>query len=171
MRTCIEVEANFKAIFRENIYTVSERNWNIDHFKKVNKTHHLDDYSVEIPFWGGDDKTKSPFRDWKMNQPLSWYRAYNKLKHDRLTNFQEANFGNLINAYAALFVLLSSQFGTESFSPGNGSIQLEGGRYGIGGFLIANFPDNWAEDEMYEFDWTELRAQSERFEKINYDNL
>jgi hypothetical protein len=63
MRTCIEIEANFKAILRENTYTPlfengpkkgqlkTEDNWNIFDYIKINTTHHLDDYHVEFPFW------------------------------------------------------------------------------------------------------------------------
>jgi hypothetical protein len=179
MRTCIEVEANFRAILKENIYSpttragesIPEKKWNIDHFKKVNKTHHLDEYSVELPFWKGGSNIRRPFQEWKTGPTLSWYQAYNQSKHDRLNNFELACFGNLIDAYTGLFVLLSSQFKDIAFSPGNGSLLLEGGRYGLGGFLMVDFPDNWTEDEMYDFNWSELSKETKRFEKIDYNNI
>lgn len=182
MRTCIEVEANFKAILRENIYTPVYRNgskagalrpekeWNINDFKIVNKTHHLDEYSIELPFWKGNSKTRNPFKEWNTNEPLIWYQAYNQSKHDRINYFHKASLGNLIDAYSGLFVLLSSQFRTESFSPGNASLSL-GGNFGLGGFLKIEFPNNWSEDEMYEFDWSQLCKETKRFQKIDYNNI
>jgi hypothetical protein len=188
MRICIEIEANFKAIFRENIFTPvyksgsnmgknrTEENWNINDFKLINKTHHLDEYSVEIPIWKGKNNIRKPFIDWKTNNPLKWYQSYNNSKHDRITRFQEANFENLINAYCGLFVILSSQFRTENFSPGETLMSFGGngyykGQFGIGGFLIVNFPNNWDLNELYEFNWSELEKEEVRFQKFNYNEL
>ena len=36
---------------------------------------------------------------------IPWYNAYNKIKHDRVKNFKQANVDNLINSLAALFML------------------------------------------------------------------
>lgn len=187
MRTCIEVEANFKAILKENIYNPVRKGsnagqlrldhtWNINDFQIVNKTHHLDEYKVELPFWNGTGKNRQPFNNWKNNGSLPWYKAYNECKHDRLVNFPKANLGNLIDAYCGLFVLLSSQFRTESFTPGDialgvGPIGYYKGEFGIGGFLMITFPDDWEEAEIYDFDWLKLCEEEERFQKINYDLL
>lgn len=35
----------------------------------------------------------------------SWYNAYNKIKHDRIKNFKQANLENLIYSLSALFLL------------------------------------------------------------------
>jgi hypothetical protein len=186
MRTCIEIEANFKAILRENIYSPvykkgpnkgkarTEDSWNINDFKIVNKTHHLDNYSIEIPIWKGDNKIRKPFIDWKNDKPLKWYQSYNNSKHDRINKFQEANFENLMDAFCGLFALLSSQFRTEDFFPGEslmsfGSNGYYKGSFGIGGFLMVNFPKNWSEDELYEFNWSDLGKESVKFQKINYN--
>lgn len=188
MRTCIEVEANFKAILRENIFNPvyrtqpragslrPEKEWNINDFMKVNKSHHLDDYSVEIPYWKGSQNVRQPFHAWKNNSPLTWYQAYNETKHDRLHNFERASLENLIDAYSGLFILLSSQFRTESFSTGGKSLGVSvdsyfSGDFGIGDFLMVNFPTNWTDDEKYEFNWANLKKESSRFRKIDYDNI
>jgi hypothetical protein len=184
IRICIEVEANFKAILRENIFEPKdkfgkprpEKNWKIDDFKIVNKTHHLDDYGIELPFWKGQLNIRKPFEAWKNNLPLSWYQAYNQSKHDRVHNFDKANFGNLIDAYTGLCVILSSQFRTEDFMPGGQSLGVNtdsyfGGGFGIGNYLIVDFPDNWEDEEIYDFDWSKLKTETERFAKIDYNNL
>jgi hypothetical protein len=123
MRTCIEVEANFKAILKENIfnpidkngYPRPEKSWNIHDYRKVNTTHHLSAYRVHIPIWEGTNSVYQPFKEWSKSSALSWYQAYNKSKHDRRTEFKEANFKNLLNAVTGLLVVLSSQFRTEDF--------------------------------------------------------
>lgn len=187
MRICIEVETNFKAILSENIFTPVYKNgknkgknrqknkWNINDFKKINKTHHLDAYIVELPFWKGDKNIRKPFKNWELKEELSWYQAYNNSKHDRINNFKDANFDNLIDAFTGLFVLLSSQFKTESFEPGHDVLvsggSYFGGEFGIGTYLIVNFPNNWSDDEIYDFNWTNLVKEEVRFEKINYNEI
>lgn len=49
------------------------------------------DYSIKL---NGKDKAT-----W------SWYNAYNKIKHDRIKNFKQANLENLIYSLSALFLL------------------------------------------------------------------
>jgi hypothetical protein len=49
-----------------------------------------------------------PFKEWATPGSSSpWWRAFTHLKHDRLTNFREATFGNCVYALAADFVLLT----------------------------------------------------------------
>jgi hypothetical protein len=36
---------------------------------------------------------------------------------------------------------------------------------------MVTFPDNWTDDEMYDFDWSQLKTQNSRFEKIDYNNI
>jgi hypothetical protein len=188
IRTCIEIEANFKAILKENIFNPvikngpkkgqprDEKSWNINDFKIVNKTHHLDDYSIIFPHWHGMNNERFPFRQWKKDEQLTWYQAYNKCKHDRLHKFEQASLGNLLDAFSGLCVLLSSQFRTESFNTGSDSLAVNtdsyyGGEFGIGGFLIVDFPSDWKDEEYYEFDWAELKKEKDRFRKIDYNSF
>lgn len=187
MRACIEVEANFKAILKENTFTPtfksgakkgkprSEEYWNILDYKKVNVTHHLSAYKVYIPIWSGKLGVFTPFKQWGSVNHLDWYQAYNKSKHDRQNAFQYASFINMLNAVAGLLVLLSSQFRTESFTPGvTTSLQVSTDSYystepALGGFFHIEFPNDWADSEKYEFDWKVLKTQSSRFNKIDYN--
>lgn len=184
MRTCIEIEANFKAILRENIYNpkdkegnpVPEKRWNIHNYRKINKTHHLSAYKVHVPIWEGNNSTLSPFEQWSTSTDLSWYQAYNKSKHDRRNEFKEANLENLINAVAGLFVLLSAQFRTEDFSPGSTSLAVNTDSYystepGLGGFFHIEFPSDWDDEEKYDFDWSILKNKNDRFQKLDYDEI
>lgn len=188
MRTCIEIEANFKAILRENTYTPlfengpkkgqlkTEDNWNIFDYIKINTTHHLDDYHVEFPFWRWNKNIYKPFLKWKTKESLAWYRAYNECKHNRNEKFELANLENLLNAFTWLFILLSAQFNCESFTPWGKSLWINVDNYfewnfGIGNYLKIQFPKNWEDNEKYDFDWSILKKETIKFEKINYNYI
>lgn len=184
VRTCIEIEANFKAILRENIFNPTKKDgspkpencWSIRDYKRVNKTHHLDAYSIQIPIWRGQNDMFRPFCGWKNGGILTWYQAYNESKHDRLEKFKAANFENLLNAVAGLVVLLSSQFNSVDFSSGPTAMALATDTYyrgqaAIGGFFRIQFPADWSDDEKYDFDWSELKKEENKFQRIDYNKL
>ncbi len=57
--------------------------------------------------WPYQKLTKSafePFEGWKSGNP-DWYKAYNKIKHDRDSGFQKANYENCLYALGGLFIL------------------------------------------------------------------
>ncbi|BAZ86515.1 hypothetical protein [Dolichospermum compactum] len=169
VRACIEVEANFKAILRENGYSRSCMNIKNDYYK-INKTHLLSSYEVEVPYWKGQHKIRKPFSSWLSTNynPLSWYQAYNNTKHDRHSNFEQANFENLIDACCGLLVLLSSQFGTEDFSPGSAFLALESSKDTIGSYFKVTFPENFPPELRYDFNWQDLKDQDDPFLECNY---
>lgn len=173
MRTCIEIEANFKAILNENVYSGS--NYNIIAYKKIDITHHLSSYEVILPIWNGAPKVFTPFLEWKTNSPLTWYRAYNASKHDRQDEFKQANFENLLNAVAGLLVLLSAQFRTEDFSSGATLLATEDGdeEWGpaIGSLFRIKFPTDWTDADKYDFNWSTLKGEADRFQKFNYNSI
>ena len=175
MRTCIEIEANFKAILAENHYTKSRADITV--YKKINVTHRLSSYKVILPIWNGKkERVFKPFIDWDNNKPLPWYQAYNKSKHDRQEKFQQANLKNLLDAVTALLILLSSQFKTEDFSPSSRGFAASGYDYhemgpALGDYFRIEFPTDWPEDEKYDFDWSKLKKTLRRFDKINYNEI
>lgn len=66
MRTCIEIEANFKAVLEENIYTPpKQRNMNMIDYYIIEKTHRLSGYKVLLPIWDEGEKLLQPFVSWK----------------------------------------------------------------------------------------------------------
>jgi len=175
MRTCIEIEANFKAIFEENAYS-KNGNWNIRDYKLIDVTHHLSSYTIEIPIWSGSNSIFAPFKEWKTGGSLKWYQDYNASKHDRQKEFCRANFENLLNAITGLLILLSSQFRKEDFSTGSRGLAIGGydyysGEPGIGGFFRITFPIDWSDDEKYDFDWSVLKQDNDRFYKVDYDKI
>ncbi|PZQ98337.1 MAG: hypothetical protein DI539_29490 [Flavobacterium psychrophilum] len=61
----------------------------------------------------------SPFRDWDVIKPtvsLVWYDAYNAVKHNRGVNRHKASLKTVIDAVAAIHVLLEAQYGREIFN-------------------------------------------------------
>jgi hypothetical protein len=186
MRTCIEIEANFKAILEENTFTQQTRWLNINDYRRVDVTHHLSSYEVILPIWNGTSPIFKPFEPWKAGRGLSrpngidlslpWYRDYNKSKHDRQDEFKRANFENLVTAVTGLLVLISSQFRDRNFSAGAATLGFSGYDYhpmaaATGDLFRIKYPDDWLEEEIYDFDWTVLKDEKDRFEKINFDAI
>jgi len=171
LRACVEVEANCKAILKENNYRKSG-DWNMGDYKKVERTHLLSQYEVEIPNWTGKAALRKPFSAWGSNSTLRWYDAYNTTKHDRHNEFQRATFENLLDAACGLLVLLSSQFATNDFSPGPGCLLLEGPNdgfeSGIGGYFRVHFPENFPPELRYDFDWQKLKLEADPFQMFDY---
>lgn len=181
VRVCLEVEANFTAILKENKYSRNPVNWTMDRdYYKINKTHHLSSYKVTYPEWRGIQNEVQPFVDWSGDtyKRLDWYHIYNKCKHNRYEYLHEANFGNLLKAFAGLFALLSSQFWNETYQPGDSYLSMGSsynyykGDFGIGDYLIISYPDDWKEDELYDFKWDdELSKETVRFQEFDFDSI
>ena len=58
-------------------------------------------------------QTITPFNGWNDNKPtdsLTWYKAYNKTKHDRFKHFNMASLGNCMLAIAANIVMFSVRY-------------------------------------------------------------
>jgi hypothetical protein len=178
MRTCIEIEANFKAIFKENTFTKEEKYWTIKDYRRINVSHHLYGYTATFPYWDGNGSTFSPFKSWRDDSKLNWYRAYQESKHDRQGKRSVANLENLLNAFCALYILLTAQFNTQTYDPGPILLSIGSqdsyyvdGEFGIGDYLLIGYPDDWKEEEKYFFDWNELRNNPNRFLKYDYDKV
>lgn len=67
-------------------------------FKLDNANQNIYDFKLTPFFKDKEIKGKS-------SKVFSWYFAYNKIKHDRVKYFKQANLNNLIHALAALFLL------------------------------------------------------------------
>jgi len=176
LRACVEVEANCKAILKENGYTKAT-DMTMNDYKKINITHLLSSYQVKAPYWSGTSDTRSPFSAWSTGGSLPWYDAYNITKHDRHAGFKKANFEHLLDACCGVLVILSAQFETNDFSPGNTLIAVAGGGHndgmksGIGGYFRVKFPDDWPPDLRYEFDWQKLKNEPDPFKTIDYSKI
>ncbi|HXU29307.1 MAG TPA: hypothetical protein VN851_01915 [Thermoanaerobaculia bacterium] len=174
LRACVEVEANCKAILKENSYRKSGA-LNMEDYRKIDKTHLLSSYKVKVPNWSGNQGIREPFLGWATSSPLLWYQAYNATKHDRYSEFEQANFGHLIDACCGVLVVLSSQFETNDFAPGDWLLSAggpnDGMRSGIGGYFRVQFPESWPVDLRYDFKWETLKDDPDPFQEIDYLSL
>lgn len=172
LRSCIEIETNFKAILRENGYRKAD-NWNIADYKKIDATHRLSSYQIKLPQWDGENGIRTPFKDWRENRPLRWYQAYNEIKHDRHEQFASSTFENFIDAICALTAVIYSQFLDNDFGPdyivAEGA-QDDGFETSVGGYFRIKFPTDWPDDQKYAFNWQTLqREAADPFQEIGYN--
>ena len=170
LRTCVELEANLRAILRENGY-VKQGNWNMLDYRKVNDTHRLSSYRIKFPLWDGKDGVRVPFAGWQENGGLPWYQAYNDVKHDRHEQFANSTFENFSNAISALVALIYSQFLNNDFGPdyitASGAYD-DGFDAAVGGYFKVMFPKDWPDEQKYSFDWRLLSKEADPFQEIGY---
>ena len=77
---------------------------------------------------------------------------------------------------AGLLVLISSQFRNQDFNAGSRGLEISGYDYhpmeaSIGSLFRVKYPDDWSDDELYDFNWMVLAEQNDRFEKIDFDKI
>lgn len=63
----------------------------------------MEDSLVTIPRYGLDLR---PWSNWREDETPDWWRAHNKVKHQRGEHFALANLKNVLNAMAGLFLLV-----------------------------------------------------------------
>ena len=83
----------------------------------------------------------TPFKDWAESNPtelLSWFAAYNKLKHDKHNNQCLATMGNALNAAAAYYAVALATIGNK----------LVPGFFNDDDFFGVTFPQ-WRYDDVY----------------------
>lgn len=171
MRTCIEIEANFKAILNENCYQKAG-DWNMLDYKKIEMSHFLSMYELKLPVWRAGTKVLKPFEDWISRGKPTWYKEYHEAKHDRHGAFGKANLNNLLSSVAGLAVLLGAQFLDGCFSSQANLLANFGSNDGyedaIGGYFKIKFPDNIPSTERYAFNWQELQGEADPFVSYPY---
>jgi hypothetical protein len=65
LRACVEVEANCKALLKENGYSKKNKKgdplWlRMDDDAKIERSHRLSDYQVKVPQWSGVQNIRTP---------------------------------------------------------------------------------------------------------------
>ncbi|MCC8934383.1 hypothetical protein [Rhizobium sp. 'Codium 1'] len=171
IRSCIELEANFKAILKENEYQKAGT-WNINDYRKIEASHFLSQYEVKLPLWRTGTKVLAPFHDWTSNGKPTWYQEYHAAKHDRHASFSNANFDNLLHSVAGLVVVLHAQFLDGPFeTQGQLEISLgpsDGYEKAIGGYFKVKLPTNIPPAERYGFTWQLLEPLADPFVDFPY---
>ncbi|NWD99670.1 MULTISPECIES: hypothetical protein [Pseudomonas] len=131
---CTEIEANWKPIYDLNYPS-----------KQVTRHTTKDYFLLKAPLRLGSYKARlkdyphcsfSPYVSWDGTAPtssLTWYDAYNAVKHDRESNFHRSTLEHVLNACAALHILQVTQWGPSLFDV------MDSPRYSI--FEVTEFPN------------------------------
>ena len=188
LEACTEVELNCREILLANEINVKPENFNMKIYKKLEKSSLLSRYTAIFPNWRQRNeegrleyvrKEFQPFKNFNssINKPLQWYQDYNAVKHNREENLEKANLENCINAVAAILILLYSQFGAsciEKYGPGQISYTTDDCEYDFvfGADVIFEIRPpkvgDWSLDELYEFEWDEIKDTPEPFVKFKF---
>lgn len=106
LRACTEFEALCKDV-------LGLSNGNIKDYEAVQQKLDVARYSAALNLWQPGSKHLSPFAAWQANpaEPLTWYRDYNSVKHNRNAEFAKANLGNMILAVTAVHCLFRAAYG------------------------------------------------------------
>jgi len=99
---CCEVEAVFKLLCPE--MEKDKKNKNVNDYREVvlGKFPKICECEVSI---SRAKLTIKPFEDWQ-NTSLSWWQAYQKVKHNRTNHFTHANLKNALYTLSALQILI-----------------------------------------------------------------
>lgn len=139
LRVCTEFESVCKLAKIRLEYPGNPENWNIKKYAELNESTVgcgvLSEYKfqfTELSIASVIQPLESFSNPNKNLKSPSFYQAYNNVKHDRKTNFPEANLWNLLSSYAALTAVMYWQ-GIETnlfgwLSP-HGSINVKFGRF------------------------------------------
>lgn len=158
LRSCTEVESNMKGILKANGNLKKSFTINNDYFK-LKIACQLDKYKIKFKRWK-ENVDFTPFSQWNSTSysPLTWYKEYNDVKHDRYKDFKKANLENLMNSIAALLCLLHAQYGedmADACQLGISAMQNNQLMVDTDTFVL-EAPD-FAGDE-YEFDWDKIKS-------------
>ena len=103
---CAEADVIFKELCMliDSTYKPDGKNENIDTYKKII----LQRFPQIEETWLSLDRAKIdiyPFKDWSKTGKLSWWKDYQKIKHERKDYYVKANLENAIYSVGALRIL------------------------------------------------------------------
>lgn len=138
---CTEVEMHWRGILLKN--NVDEKRFTTADYVRLSKAMKLDEFSVIFPDYPWIEACR-PFLGWgsggKPTQEIPWYEAYNSVKHNRETEFEQATLGNAFSAVSACLIMMVAQFGRhEVIGPGSSLRSM---------FHFSSFP-SWTPSEVY----------------------
>jgi len=111
--SCSEIDSILKVICKENNVLLDDKKYNMSVYSKVL----LEQDDIKGWAFSPECSTSSrgggiicfPFKDLNTDKPyggLSWWKDYQKLKHNRLDNAEVGNLENAVYAITAHFILL-----------------------------------------------------------------
>lgn len=189
LRACTEVELNCKLIMLAKGAKPKGKHFTMEDYKKIELSSLLSKYTATFQNWRHRKSETDPIEyEEKVLRPFSsfatsiakesdWYEAYNLVKHNREENLQKANLENCMNAVAGILILLYSQFGSQCIATYNevGKMYFcEEGAYD--NLLTADViftikapeESDWPSNEIYVFDWNNIKNSSEPFKQFQF---
>jgi len=107
LRACTEFESVCKEALLAAEIELPKRP-TIVHYQMLEPLLGLERMQVQCNPWRSGSGLDAPFRAWTTSAPaLSWYDAYNKVKHGRHQAFRYASLENVRASLAGLFTLLA----------------------------------------------------------------
>jgi len=112
-----------------------------------------------------------PFAQWESGHSLSWYQDYRVVKHNRESQFHKASIGNVTMAASALAAILFAQFHDHIFMIHDMPTIINGiGDYiSINDALICIKPPKWNDEEIYSFDWMQIKNEERPFTQYPFN--
>lgn len=111
---CTEVESAWRSVFVANSSNPPAR-LNTTHYVRLADPMKLRDRRVLFTRVT-PARLITPFAGWDAGRPtesLQWYDSYNATKHNREDHLNRATLGHVVDALAALFVMVIAQFGAD----------------------------------------------------------
>jgi hypothetical protein len=166
LRACTEVEAICKLIFEANGIVLDQRDTNMIRYSDLEGAMRLSEISVECTVVRHHPFT--PFESFRhparSERSPTWYRAYNKVKHNRPGEFPAASLRSVIHAVGGVYALLVAQIGPNF----DDLLKIDPSGPGFlvvpSLFSLERLPA-WNQDEIYDFDWELLSKNREPYQK------
>lgn len=111
---CTEIESVLRGILKHNDYS-SKSHLTMKDYVKLQDVLKLQCYSINFPNYPNIPSI-SAFTNWDYDNPtqsLSFYEAYNSVKHDRESHLKDATLEQLFYAFAGLIIVSGAQMGLE----------------------------------------------------------
>ena len=163
IRACMEVESLCKLVFEKNMVRIP-KNANIIRFSDLEGPMRLSKY--EIISYGFNFPPFKPFEAFstasRNNRSPVWYKAYNKVKHNRTLYFGHASLENVIYSVGGVYALLVAQFGP-GFDYTLRSQFINRFVQSMPSLFSVNLPE-WGDNEKYNFDWNSLKNTNDPFD-------
>lgn len=107
LRACTEFESLSKDALVCAGSSIQPSKMNINHFRELEQHVPMECVQVGLMMWRPTPVFVAPFSGWSdPSCPVSWYRDYNLVKHNRSNEFHRATLGNVRLAIAAVVALM-----------------------------------------------------------------
>lgn len=113
--SCTEIDSMFQNLMLKNGYIDKKHRFSTNDYVKTKEVLKLDQFVIFYARYP-NMSLFSPFSSWnkeESSKSLSWYDAYNKIKHDRINNKALAKLKNAIEAFSAAIILFIAQYGDD----------------------------------------------------------